>query len=188
MERIKDDTRDARGITFFDTLGQDVRYALRGLRTRKAFSAGVVLTLGLGIGANATMFGIVDRLLFRAPSGLRDQATAHRVYLHTRKDGEERLVRNYPFARYLDVQRLTHSFSEVAAFQTRIIPVGEGRETRDLPIRVAGASYFRCFAVLPALGRFFGPADDRLPTGSPVVVLGYAYWQSHLRRRAPALG
>ncbi len=188
MERIKDDTRDARGIAFFDMLGQDVRYALRGLRARKAFSAGVVLTLGLGIGANATMFGIVDRLLFRAPSGLRDQATAHRVYLHTRDNGEDRLVRNYSFARYLDVERLTHSFREVAAFQTRTIPVGEGQETRELPITVASASYFRCFAVRPALGRFFGPADDRLPTGSPVLVLGYAYWQSHFGGRADVLG
>src|SRR5688572_7875205 len=72
VERIKDDTRDARGLAALEIFGQDVRYAARGLVARPAFSAGIVLTLGLGIGANATMFGIVDRLLFRTPSSLRE--------------------------------------------------------------------------------------------------------------------
>src|SRR5262245_46276862 len=67
----RDDARDARGLVFLDTTMQDLRYALRGLRRRKVFAAGVILTLALGIGANATMFGLVDRMLFRAPPTLR---------------------------------------------------------------------------------------------------------------------
>jgi putative ABC transport system permease protein len=188
VERIKEDARDARGLVFFDSLAQDLRYALRGLRARKAFSLGVVLTLGLGIGANATMFGIVDRLLFRPPSGFRDQETAHRVYLRTRENGEERIDRNYSFARYLDLLRFTHSFETIAAFQTRTLPLGEGQVTQELRVTVASAGFFRFFDLRPALGRFFGPAEDSVPTGAPVVVLGHAYWLTRFGGRPDVIG
>src|SRR5688500_1896882 len=85
VERIKDDARDSRGVATLEGVLQDLRYAARGLRTRTAFSAGVILTLGLGIGANAAMFGVVDRVLFRAPPTLRDPETVHRPY-RIRKD------------------------------------------------------------------------------------------------------
>jgi putative ABC transport system permease protein len=188
VERIKDDTRDSRGLVFFDTMAQDLRYAIRGLRARKAFTLGVVLTLGLGIGANATMFGIVDRLLFRAPYGLRDQATAHRVYMRSLDTNEERIDRNYSFARFLDVGRLTRSFAEVAAFQTLTIAVGEGEDTKEMRVTVASAGYFRFFDVQPALGRFFAAEDDSIPTGAPVAVLGFDYWQARFGGRSDILG
>ena len=60
---------------------QDLRYAIRTLARSPAFTLGVVLTLGLGIGANVAMFPILDRMLFRPPPYLRDPATTHRVYL-----------------------------------------------------------------------------------------------------------
>src|SRR5215207_7622783 len=84
VERIKDDTRDTRGISWLETFAADVRYAIRGLRARPAFTAAVVLTLGLGIGANVAMFGIVDQLLLRTPSYLRDADRVHRVYFTSR--------------------------------------------------------------------------------------------------------
>ena len=90
MEGIKDDTRDARGLVALETMAQDIRYAARGLMSRPVFTGGVILTLGLGIGANAAMFGIVDRLLFRAAPSLRDPGTLHRVYASYTWDGERR--------------------------------------------------------------------------------------------------
>src|SRR4051812_2448484 len=65
VERIKDDARDVRGTALLETVWQDVRYAIRGLRAQPTFTLGVVFTLALGFGANAAMFGITDRLLFR---------------------------------------------------------------------------------------------------------------------------
>src|SRR5215217_5655905 len=87
VERIKDDARDARGVSWLEVFASDVRYAVRGLRARPGFTIAVVLTLGLGIGANVAMFGIVDRLLLRAPPYLRDADRVHRIYL-TSRDGD----------------------------------------------------------------------------------------------------
>src|SRR5215203_5012519 len=88
--RVKREARARWSIPTLDQFLHDVRYALRGLRASPGFTAGVVFTLGLGLGANTAMFGIVDRLLFRPPPLLRDPATAHRVYgFYTRRGVEE---------------------------------------------------------------------------------------------------
>ena len=183
MERIKDDTRDSRGVALLEQTLQDLRYALRTLGAHRVFAGGIVLTLALGIGVNATMFGIVDRLLFRAPPGLRDPATVHRVYRLSTEQGEERIDRNLAFPTYLDVRRFTHTLSDVAAFQTRQLAVGDGEAARLLTVTVASASYFAFFGERPALGRWFSAADDSVPLGAPVAVLGWAYWQAQFGGR-----
>jgi hypothetical protein len=65
VERIKEESRDVRGIALVDEVGQNVRYALRSLRRAPAFAIAVVLSLALGIGANGTMFAILDAALLR---------------------------------------------------------------------------------------------------------------------------
>ena len=113
---------------------QDVRYAMRGLRRSPGFTAAVVLTLGLGIGANAAMFNIIDQLMFRPFAYLRDPARVHRVYL--RLPGRERLLSReaFPYARYLDLARWTTSFSQHAALFPTTVAVGCARH------RVSGRS------------------------------------------------
>src|SRR3954462_15998905 len=115
----------------FETLRQDIQYAIRGLRMKPGFTIAVVTTLGLGIGANAAMFGIVDRLLFRPPALLREPATAHRVYTYQTFRGKERAAGVGQFARYQDFARWTTSFSTVAGYTARDLAVGVGDAARE---------------------------------------------------------
>ena len=177
VDRAKEESRDARGTLLLETALQDVRYALRGLRARPSFTVGVMLTLGLGIGANAAMFGIVDRLLFRTPEHLTDADRVHRVYFASTSDNTERIRVYTSYARYLDLLRETHSFSLIATFGTWKLALGDGDAAREVPVSGASASYFDFFDLRPALGRFFTAQEDVAPEGAPVVVLSYPYWQ-----------
>ena len=188
VARIKDDAREARGTMLIDTTVQDLRYTARTLRGKPAFTLGVVMTLGLGIGANAVMFGIVDRLLFRTPAYLSDAAHTHRVYFSWWRNAAKTTARNTQFARYQDVRRWTSAFSAVAAFQTREMTVGRGEHARNMLVTVVSGNYFEFFTARPALGRFLTPDDDRVPNGSPVAVITHAYWQTQYAGRPDTIG
>src|ERR1051326_3839014 len=171
-----------------DALLHDVRYAMRGLRIRPAFAAAIVVTLGLGIGANTAMFGILDRLLFRAPPMLRDPATAHQVYQYMTYRGE--VIVNNPdqYARFIDLTRDTHSFAYTAAYVDRELAIGVGEATREMAVGVVSASFFEFFDVRPEIGRFFSAADDALPSGQPVAIISHTYWQTAFGERRDAIG
>jgi predicted permease len=172
----------------FDALTSDLRHAFRALRRRPGFVAGVVLTLALGIGANATMFSIVDRLLLRPPAHLADPGTAGRVYLFTTYDGEESSTRNIPFRRYLDLKERTRAFSHMATFFAQEMVIGLGDAARSERVTMASAEIWPLFGVRPALGRFFSASEDQLPMGTRVAVLGYGYWQSRYGADRAVLG
>jgi predicted permease len=188
LDRVKEASRRARGTAALESVLHDLRLSARGLRASRGFTLGVVLTFALGIGVNTAMFDIVDRLLFRPPPYLRDAARVHRVYLATAdaRGGAERVRNATSIARYLDLR--TARLSAVTAFATWHVAVGDGEAAREWPVAAASASYFALFDARPALGRFFTAQDDRMPTGTPVVVLGDAYWRSALGGRADVLG
>jgi predicted permease len=188
VERIKDDARDVTGVSWVETLLQDLRYAMRGLRARPMFTAAVVLTLGLGIGANVAMFGIVDRLLLRTPPYLRDASRVHRLYLTSFFDGRDNTQATTEYTRYLDFSRLTKTLEATAAFTQRDLSIGVGEEAREMPVGVVSASFWSFFDAPPALGRYFTPREDSVPTGSPVAVLSYALWQTRYGGRPDVIG
>ena len=181
--RAIEDSRERWSIPWLDHLQQDVRYAVRGLRRSPGFSFGVIATLALGIGANAAMFSVVDRLMFRPYPMLRDPSTVHRIYL--RYNDRETTINTYSFeyARYLDFQRWTSSFTKFAAFFPTVTPVGRAESTREREIAAVSASYFDFFNAKPALGRFFTPDEDVTPRGANVVVLSHGFWQSEFGGR-----
>ncbi len=188
VDRIKEESRDARGLSALEIVTRDLAYAARMLRGSPGFTLAVVGTLALGLGANAAMFGIVDRLLFRPPPFLGDPARVHRVYLVTEGRGGTNYEPNIAYTTYRDLVRTTSSFDVMAATFDARMAVGVGEDTREMRVAPVSASLFELFDAPPALGRYFGPAEDSVPEGSPVVVLSHALWQTRYGGRPDVLG
>jgi predicted permease len=181
---------EARGVWLaprLESVLQDARYALRGLRRNPGFTAGVVMTLALGIGANAAMFSLVDRLLFRPPPFLADPASVNRVYLF-KMFGTTEGETGGQYARYTDLVKRTTAFSQIAAFVERTLAVGVGDAARELPIGIVSAEFFEFFNGPPLIGRYFNKTEDTAPNGVPVAVLSYAMWQTEYGGRRDVLG
>ncbi len=162
---------------YLDDLRRDLRYSLRGIGRAPGFAAAVILTLGLGIGANAAMFGVVDRLLFRPYSLLHEPAEVHKVYLRSGNGREEFTNSYFEYTRYLDLRRWTTAFSELAAVTSRSLAIGEGLETEEHQVAIVSAPFFTFFDAPPALGRYFTTEEDQTPRGADVAVLSYDFWQ-----------
>jgi hypothetical protein len=162
-EQIAEATRSVRGIAALEAVLQDVRYAWRGVTARPTFALAVVLTLGLGIGANAAMFSVVDRLLLRAPAYLEAPERVHRVYMEYLWEGADRTDRSYAYRRYDDIRQLSRTLDAIAGFFYTTEPVGRGAEIRELPVAYVSGSWFDFFEPRPALGRFFNAAEDIAP-------------------------
>ncbi|HEV8356213.1 MAG TPA: ADOP family duplicated permease [Gemmatimonadales bacterium] len=181
---------DARGIWLWprlEALWQDAKVTLRGLRRNPAFTVGVMLTFALGVGANAAMFSLLDRMMLRPPALMRDPASVHRVYLFRHIDGVEGETGGQ-YARHADLVNGTTSFSALAAHATRQLAVGVGTDAREMRIGVVSASFFDFFDAPPAAGRYFGAAEDAPPAGAPVAVLSHAMWQARFGGRQDAIG
>jgi hypothetical protein len=113
--RLREESRDAWGFPAIDAIVQDVRYALRGLRRAPGFTITVILTLGLGIGANVAIFAVLDRLMFRPFPLLHDPATVGRVYLRTTYRGRSNANSTFPYLRFVDLSAATRTISDIAA-------------------------------------------------------------------------
>jgi putative ABC transport system permease protein len=170
-----------------DFLRHDLRQTLRGLRAHPAFTATVVLTIALGMGANATMFGIVDRLLFRGPAGIENPSSV--ALVETRYAGSPYTGGSYSYAVYSDFRDHPGGFSSVAATSRATdFPLGRGRGASSISGTLVTASFFPTLGVKPVLGRFFTKDDDDEHDPHAVAVIGYGFWQRNFAGRVDALG
>src|SRR5205085_12619030 len=107
------------------------KVTLRGLRGSPAFTLGVMLTFALGVGANAAMFSLIDRLMLRPPAFLRDPASVNRAYLYRTRDGVETETGGQ-YVRNADIARSSTSFSDIAMHSLRRLAVGVGQDAREM--------------------------------------------------------
>ncbi|NOT08046.1 MAG: ABC transporter permease, partial [Gemmatimonadales bacterium] len=179
-----------RRISWFEDLRQDLAYAVRGFRRAPGFAVLVVLILGLGIGANATMFGLIDRLLLQPPAHVTEPARVTRFEL-SESNGSFGSWTNESVAwkTYTDQRDHATYFSSIAAWTTHSgMPLGRGIEAREIRAVIATASYFGTLGVRPLIGRFYTEDEDKVDAGVPVAVLSWRYWQRVYGGSTEAIG
>jgi len=164
-----------------------LRDGLRIFRTSPGAAAAIVLTLALGIGANAAMFGAVDRVLLRPPEHVQDHESLRFLYL----GGLGARTRNNPMAySFPDYGSITGLpvLAGAAAYQPRTaLTMGTGRLARRVIIQNATAEFFPLLGVRPSVGRFFDAGDDR-PGAPPVAVLSDGFWAREFGRDETVIG
>lgn len=162
----------------------DLRGALRQLRRAPGFAAVAVATLGLGIGANTTVFSMVNAVLVRPlPFEEPDRLVAVES-THPTRPGEG-LNLSYPD--YLDIREAVGSFREVAVWDWQPFNLRGPEEAAFVGGARVAASFFPTLGVEPILGRAITPEDDR-PGAAPVVLLGEELWRSRFAADSGVVG
>jgi predicted permease len=155
-----------------------LRGAMRLILRSPALTLGIVLSFALGIGANAVMFEVVDRLLLSPPAHVERADQVKRLMIdrmtpETRTRGTTDAM-SYPD--YVDFTR-AHSLASVAAVSNRTLTVGHGLSARRYTASLVTGKFFSLLGVTPELGRLFGSADDT-PGAPGIVVISHAVWQN----------
>ena len=183
IEQIREEVRDARGAATLDELSGDVRYALRALRRNPGFTAVALVTLALGIGANAAMFSIVNGILLRPlPYPEPDEL----VLLYQSSVKQEEPLGRVSFEDVEDWRARTRTLEAIAAFA----PVPSILHGRGDPVEVemtyVTEKFFDVLGARIALGRPLQEHDHRLKLSNAVI--SDAMWRTHLGGDASVLG
>ncbi len=178
------------------TLGNDLRYAARGLAKSPGFAAVAVATLALGIGANTAIFSVVHAVLLRRLPYPEPERLLVMTERHIR-DGKWsasgttrsrlRSGGGVPWLTFLDWRAQTRSFRGLAGFHTRQIMLSGTGEPEMLLSAQVSAEFFPLLGVRPALGRSFGEPDDR-PGAPPTLILSWGEWKRRFGADPSAVG
>jgi predicted permease len=164
---------------------QDLRYALRQLRKKPGFTLTTVVTLALGIGANVTIFSIVNGIILRPlPVPHPEQITV----LAAQQQGAPVGVYFLSYPELVDFRKQADTYSDLFAYGVDLQGLSaDGRADHFLASHVTG-NYFSALGLKPALGRLFLPGEGETQGSQAVVVIGYSYWQKRFGARSNVIG
>src|SRR5450432_816825 len=184
---VRETTRDLRVWTAWERTAQDLKYALRRVRSNKGFTLVTVLTLALGIGVNTGIFTLVHAVMFNTlpvsrPAELyRLGKGAACCYITGYQKGQEFALFSYGL--YKTLREGTPEIRHLAAFQARLETVsvrraGNSEAGRSLRTEYVSSIFFDLFGIHPALGGFFSATGEERGA-APVLVLGYRAWRTY---------
>lgn len=162
----------------------DLKYATRQLLKSPGFALTAVVTLALGIGANAVVFSVLNALVLR-PVNVPD---AQNLYMIQRA-WEKGSTPSQSYPDYLDIRDKNHTFSSVMSFDI-VGPVGVdsgGNPSTAWPYMASG-NYFDSLGIQPFLGRFYHASDEKGYDSAPYVVLSYTFWHSYFHDDRAVIG
>ena len=164
----------------------DIKYAFRMLLRNPGFGAVVVLTLALGIGANAAIFSITDKVLLQSlPVQGPDQLVVLSAY--DPKEGPD-YDSSFSYPMYQDLRDRNDVFSGVVTRSGAQMNVSYGDQTERVRGELVSGNFFDVLGVRPWAGRLFTQDDDRTPGAHPVVVLSYNFWERRFAKNPNIIG
>lgn len=171
-----------------ETLILDIRYAIRTMLKNPGFNAVAVLSLALGIGANTSIFSVVNELLLR-PLPYKNADQLAQVFRTTEEAGEGiQASELWSYPKFQVLRDSSESFEEVAAVSDQNFPVTDSDNPERLSAEMVSASYFPMLGVEAAVGRTFSPDEDASPATHPVALLGHGIWQRRFGGDAGVIG
>ncbi len=182
-EAIKDECRRSRGFQIMDELRAHLRYALRGLRKNPFVTAIAILSLGLGIGANAAIFSLFDQILLRSlpvpqPERLVNLSSpGPRGQANVSCDFIASCDYVFTYLMFRDLQQAQTPFTGIAAQVFRKANLSCEKQTRSGFALFVSGSYFPVLGLRPVLGRLLEPSDEHAPGQAQAVVLSYNFWR-----------
>lgn len=185
LDQVKEQCRDSRGVNFVETLLQDLRYGLRMLRKNSGFTAVAVVMLALGIGANTTIFGLADALLFR-PFPVAEPGRL--VALMRQEVERPGSYSSFSYPDYQDLRGQTKAFSGLAAFDSISVSMAINGEAARIDGEIVSGNYFSVLGIKPALGRAFLPEEDQAAGAHPVIVASNDFWRDRLNADREIIG
>jgi predicted permease len=181
VAQAKEQQREARGLPWLDVLLQDLRFTLRTLGRDRGFTLIAVAILGLGIGANITVFSVVNTMLLR-PLPLHNPQELVRILSKNTRGGESSMT--YSADATEEFQRLNRSFASVSGYfafsgpeNLKLMGGGQPKPVTGLDV---GGNFFETLGVEPSLGRLF-TAEECLHNSRRVVLLSHAFWKTQYR-------
>jgi len=171
---LKEQCRDMWTFSPFETLLQDVRYALRTLRKSPGFTIVAVLALAVGIGANTAIFSLVDAVRARALP-YKEPARLVALWGNVLRTRVERRGNSYPD--FLDWRAQSKSFEDMAAFDNQTLTFAGIDDPERILVEFVSAPYFSLLGVTPVRGRTFSAEEDLVATPAYVVVLSDGFWK-----------
>lgn len=181
VAQVREEVRDTWVWRWLDDRHCDIRYAGRTLSRSPGFTATALLSLALGIGANAAVFSLVDQVLLRRLPVRQPERLVHLDWngssLSTAQWGTGNRM-SYPLCR--DLQDQDQFFDGVFCRYPTGVNLSMGQEHEPVDAEIVSGSYFPVLGVRPALGRLIDRSDDRQPGAHPVVALSYNYWKNSL--------
>jgi predicted permease len=182
---VEEVTREMWGWNSLETLWQDVRYALRGMRRTPGFTAVAVVSLALGIGANTAIFSLVNALMLRM---LPVEHPGQLVELLFKAPGQDHF-NAFSWQSYQHYREHNHVFSGlIASSDTPFAVHGDGLEPEILHGGYVTPNYFSVLGVNPALGRLIGPEDGSVESSANVAVVSWSWWKSRFNSDRAIIG
>jgi MacB-like periplasmic core domain len=157
-----------------ETISQNLRYALRQLRKSPGFTVVCMLTLALGIGANAAIFSVVNAVLLK-PLTYKNADSLVMVWQQNPHRGWNQ--NNVSGANFLDWKKQNHVFTDIAAFESNSFNLGGGAKPEEVGGERVTTNLFSVLEVQPLRGRLFLPEEERQDKAA--VIVSYALWQQH---------